>query len=308
MFERFTDRARRAVVFAQEEARTLNHNFIGTEHLLLGLLTEGEGIAARALRDLGADVTTLRAAILDQIGEGTETPKSHIPFTPRAKKTMEFSLQEALLLGHNYIGTEHLLLGLLREGEGVASQVLVRVGIGLSDARSKVIELLAGYKGKAGTPADAPPPTSAPAPPSSARESRHSPALRAALAQATALAGDGLVGTHHVLAALSTMDDAAAPQILEAGGFDSGALDTPAVEWDVRGTGDEDPIARATRGTVVIQDDSGLTVKLEDDALRQRIQRAIAAGNVDEAALREALGKVWADFAGGAEPEPPAPA
>ena len=146
MFERFTDRARRVVVLAQDEARSLNHNYIGTEHLLLGLITEGEGVAAKALESLDINKDAVRAAVIDIIGEGEKPVEGHIPFTPRAKRVFELSLREALQLGHNYIGTEHLLLGLLKEGEGVASQVLIKLGADLSKVRQTVIELLSGYQ------------------------------------------------------------------------------------------------------------------------------------------------------------------
>jgi len=142
MFERFTDRARRVVVLAQEEARELDHNYIGTEHLLLGLLREGEGAAARALDELGISRTAVREQVVKLIGRGGRTPTGHIPFTPRAKKALELSLREALQLNHNHIGTEHLLLGLIREGEGVAAQVLVELGAGLHRVRVKVLELV----------------------------------------------------------------------------------------------------------------------------------------------------------------------
>ena len=145
MFERFTDRARRVVVLSQEEARRLNHNYIGTEHVLLGLLQEGEGIGARVLTSLGVSLEAARDSVEQIIGPGTQVPSSdHIPFTPRAKKVLELSLREALQLGHDYIGTEHLLLGLLREGEGVAAQVMVRLGAELSQVRSAVIHALEG--------------------------------------------------------------------------------------------------------------------------------------------------------------------
>ena len=135
MFERFTDRARRVVVLAQEEARLLNHNYIGTEHILLGLLNEGEGIAAQALESLDIDLASVREEVVKIIGQGQQSPSGHIPFTPRAKKVLELSLREALQLGHNYIGTEHILLGLIREGEGVAAQVLQQLGAELQKVR-----------------------------------------------------------------------------------------------------------------------------------------------------------------------------
>ena len=147
MFERFTDRARRVVVLAQEEARMLNHNYIGTEHILLGLIHEGEGVAAKALESLDISLTGVREKVQEKIGPGQNAPSGHIPFTPRAKKVLELSLREALQLGHNYIGTEHILLGLIREGEGVAAQVLVELNADLNKVRQQVIQLLSGYSG-----------------------------------------------------------------------------------------------------------------------------------------------------------------
>ena len=148
MFERFTDRARRVVVLAQEEARMLNHNYIGTEHLLLGLIHEGEGVAAKALESLGISLEAVRQQVEEIIGQGQQAPSGHIPFTPRAKKVLELSLRESRQLGHDYIGTEHILLGLLREGEGVAAQVLGRLGADLTRVRHHVIQLLHGQRGE----------------------------------------------------------------------------------------------------------------------------------------------------------------
>ena len=164
MFERFTDRARRVVVLAQEEARMLNHNYIGTEHILLGLIHEGEGVAAKSLESLGISLEAVRSPVEEIIGQGQQAPSGHIPFTPRAKKVLELSLREALQLGHNYIGTEHILLGLIREGDGVAAQVLVKLGADLNRVRQQVIQLLSGYQGKepaaSGGPAEGTPSTS----------------------------------------------------------------------------------------------------------------------------------------------------
>jgi ATP-dependent Clp protease ATP-binding subunit ClpC len=158
MFERFTDRARRVVVLAQEEARGLNHDYIGTEHLLLGLMREGKGVAARALDGLGVRVDAVAERVEAAAGRGSEAPSGHIPFTPRSKKVLELSLREALDLGHDYIGTEHILLGLLREGEGVAAQVLDGLGVTADGAREQVTTLLRGARVEsrvriAGTPA-----------------------------------------------------------------------------------------------------------------------------------------------------------
>jgi ATP-dependent Clp protease ATP-binding subunit ClpA len=156
MFERFTDRARRVLVLAQEEARLLNHSFIGTEHILLGLIHEGEGLAAKALESLGISLEAVREKVEETIGPAGSAPTGSPPFTPRAKKVLELSLREALQLGHNYIGTEHMLLGLVREGEGKAAQVLVSLGADLSRVRQQVIQLLSGYQGREGAAAPGP--------------------------------------------------------------------------------------------------------------------------------------------------------
>jgi ATP-dependent Clp protease ATP-binding subunit ClpA len=146
MFERFTDRSRQVIVLAQEEARMLDHNYIGTEHILLGLIRESDGCAARALESLGISLDAVRQQVEEIIGRGQEAPTGPVPFTPRAKKVLALSLRESLQLGHNYIGTEHILLGLLREGDGVAAQVLVRLGADLNRVRQQVIQLLHGYQ------------------------------------------------------------------------------------------------------------------------------------------------------------------
>ncbi len=148
MFERFTDRARRVIVLAQEEARNLKHNYLGTEHILLGLIREGEGVAAKALEALGITLEDVRDQVIDIIGEGQEPPSGHIPFTPRAKKVIEYAMREGLQLGHSYIGTEHLLLGLTREPDGVAAQVLIKLGADLPRVRNQVNQLISGFQGK----------------------------------------------------------------------------------------------------------------------------------------------------------------
>ena len=148
MFERFTDRARRVIVLAQDEARNLKHNYLGTEHFLLGLIREGEGVAAKALEALDITLDEVRAQVIDIIGEGQEPPSGHIPFTPRAKKVIEYAMREGLQLGHSYIGTEHLLLGLTREPDGVAAQVLTKLGADMTRVRSQVNQLISGFQGK----------------------------------------------------------------------------------------------------------------------------------------------------------------
>ncbi|MDR1767189.1 MAG: ATP-dependent Clp protease ATP-binding subunit, partial [Propionibacteriaceae bacterium] len=163
MFDRFTDRARRVIVLAQDEARLLNHNYIGTEHLLLGLIHEGEGVAAKALQQLGLSLESVREQVQTLVAQGQQSPAGHIPFTPRAKKVLEFSMREALQLNHPYIGTEHILLGLIREGEGVAAQVLIKLGADLSRVRNQVLQMLSGYNEKqaamSGAPEAGPPQT-----------------------------------------------------------------------------------------------------------------------------------------------------
>ncbi len=145
MFERFTDRARRVVVLAQEEARLLDHNYIGTEHILLGLIHEGDGVAARVLESLDISLADVRCQVEEVVGRGIKTPAGHIPFTSQAKKVLELSLREALQLNHNYIGTEHILLGLIREGDGVAAQVLVKLGADLSRTRQRVVQVVSDH-------------------------------------------------------------------------------------------------------------------------------------------------------------------
>ncbi|MDR1077348.1 MAG: ATP-dependent Clp protease ATP-binding subunit [Propionibacteriaceae bacterium] len=162
MFERFTDRARRVVILAQDEARMLNHNYIGTEHILLGLIHEGEGIAAKALESLGIALAAVREQVEEIIGHGQQSPAGHIPFTPRAKRVLELSLREALQLNHSYIGTEHILLGLIREGEGVAVQVLIKLGVDLNQVRDTVLQLLSGFQTKQAATAGAPEKSSSP--------------------------------------------------------------------------------------------------------------------------------------------------
>lgn len=152
MFERFTDRARRVVVLADEEARTLNHNYIGTEHLVLGLLREEEGVAARALTASDISLEGARKKVEETVGRGQEAPTGHIPYMPRAKKVLELALRESLQLGHHYIGTEHLLLGLIREGAGIGAQVLTALDVDLNQVRQRVLQLLQDQMAKAKEP------------------------------------------------------------------------------------------------------------------------------------------------------------
>ncbi len=223
MFERFSDRARRVVVLSQEEARLLNHNYIGTEHILLGLIAETEGVAARALQSLGVRLDTVRHEVEEIIGEGGSPPSGHIPFTPRAKKVLELSLREAMQLGHNYIGTEHLLLGLVREGKGVACQVLVRLGATLPKVRARVLELLDDYSGEG-----------APAP--SARLSSELVEVLDEARRAAEATGESEVAPIHLFLAAVEHPDGAAGRMLRVVGVDPGEL-----RRQVLGESDDEP-------------------------------------------------------------------
>jgi ATP-dependent Clp protease ATP-binding subunit ClpC len=229
MFERFSDPARRVVVLAQEEARLLNHNYIGTEHILLGVIHEGEGVAARALRSLGINLDAVRQEVDEIIGRGGSPPSGHIPFTPRAKKVLELSLREALQLGHNYIGTEHILLGLLREGEGVACQVLVKLGANLPKVRARVYELLAGGATEETTAERVPIP-----PLSSELREVIQEARRAAEAN-----GAAEVAPIHLFLAAAQHPDGAAGRMLRAVGVDPEELHRQVVDESDDEPGDE---------------------------------------------------------------------
>src|SRR4051794_1561504 len=206
MFERFTDRARHSVVLAQEEARRLGHTYIGTEHLLLGLIREADGLAAQALTSLGIGLENVRAEVVEIIGEGSDPPTGHIPFTPRSKKVLELSLREALQLGDNFIGTEHILLGLVREGEGVAAQVLVARGADLDRVRATVMSTLSGWSGGRDAPRE------------------RTAGAEVAIADAQLLAGSSPLGTQHLLEALARSDDTMAAKALAALGIDPDKL------------------------------------------------------------------------------------
>jgi ATP-dependent Clp protease ATP-binding subunit ClpC len=223
MFERFTDRARRVVVLAQEEARLLNHSYIGTEHILLGLVHEGDGVAAHALESLGISLQAVRRQVEEIIGKGGSPPPEHIPFTPRSKKVLELSLREAMKLGHNYIGTEHILLGLVGEGEGVAAQVLVARGAELPKVRARVLQLVAEGPGE-GT---------------GGWIFRPSSELTAVLDEAHHVAeasGESEVTPLHLFLAAVENPDGAAGRMLRSVGIDPGEL-----RGRLRGESDEGP-------------------------------------------------------------------
>jgi ATP-dependent Clp protease ATP-binding subunit ClpA len=245
MFERFSGQARHVVVSAQEEARELDHNYIGTEHLLLGLLVTSDGLACASLTALGYTRDGVRAKIEEIIGRGKATPGGHIPFTPRAKKILELSLREALQLKHNYIGTEHILLGMLREGEGVAAQILADKHP-LERIRGEVLRQIES-PGTRETHSGA-----------------RTPAAREVLALAAELAGDTPVGSHHILEAILQQPDTAAAKVLTDAGIDLDQLAAKLDEVSTEDTADDTPEQAATRQLELSVTDDAVTVVLHD--------------------------------------------
>ncbi len=267
MFERFTQPARQSVVGAQDEARRLDHDYIGTEHLLLGLLREPDTIAARVLHQLGVSLEGARGDVEAIVGRGAETPSGHIPFTPRAKKTLELSLREALGLGHNYIGTEHILLGLLREGGGVAVMALGRRGVTPERIRPLVqVELDRAGAG--------------PAPgrgrPTGLATTRRTAGAEAVIATAEQLAAPGPVGSHHLLEAMALVDDSLASGALRALGVEAETLAGKIDELGTEGTSDSSPEDTAARQMEVRAGDDELTIVLRDAATVE-LGRSLAA-------------------------------
>jgi ATP-dependent Clp protease ATP-binding subunit ClpA len=283
MFERFTDRARRVVVLAQEEARGLNHNYIGTEHILLALVGEGEGIAAQALNRFGMTLAGTRDEVVARVSRGSHPPKGKIPFTPRAKKTLELSLREALALHHNYIGTEHILLGVVREGEGVAAQILAERAGDLAAVRQAVLDVLPAAEalqgrrwrrrrnvpllvGEAGESED----PDGPGMPTT-------PAAEAGLAEAARLAGSQPVGSHHLLLAALADPDSAAARTLTALGVNLDEAREALRHAEVAGTSDEQPEERGRRQMTVRVTDGGLVLEVTDPALQALARAAVEA-------------------------------
>jgi ATP-dependent Clp protease ATP-binding subunit ClpC len=305
MFERFTNRARHAVVLSQEEARLLNHNYIGTEHILLGLLGEPESIAGQVLASFGLTLDGVREEVVEKIGRGKSQPTGHIPFTPRAKKTLELSLREALTIKHNYIGTEHILLGLIREGEGVAAQIL-RDHADLAEIRAAVLNAVSvadpGEAAEAGEGAEE---TNAVLRWLRARLSRHgatstlpfrpdvpgaeparrgTPAVEAALQQAARLAGPLPVGSHHLLLAALDDTNSAASWALASLGVDLDELRGKLRSARVTGTSDEQPEQAGRRQMAIEVTDEILTVVLTDPVIVEAGKEALRAANARAAA------------------------
>ncbi len=283
MFERFTNKARHVVVLAQEEARKLSHSYIGTEHILLGLLGESDGYAFRALERFGISLESARDEVRAIVGTGQVTPSGHIPFTPRAKKTLELALREALQLHHNYIGTEHILLGVIREGEGVGAQVL-RQHADLEEIRTAVLDLLpaaaaAAQSGRARRwlrrrPSGDPLAANDPA---EQTELRTTPAADTSLSEAARLAGSQPVGSHHLLLAALSDPDTAAARVLAALGVDLDQAREALRGADVTGTSDEPPEEVGRRQMVIRVTGDQLTIEASDPVIVERGRAALGA-------------------------------
>jgi len=273
MFERFTDRARRVVVLAQEEARKLQHNYIGTEHLLLGLAAEQHGLAGRALARFGMSYASVREEVMARVGTGSEQPAGRIPFTPRAKKSLELALREALALHHNYIGTEHILLGIEREGDGVAAQILTAHDAGYEAVRAVLLELLRDIPDSPGrrwlrrrsaASADDLGELGEPGEPAESGKLRATPAAEAGLAIATQLAGDGPVGSHHLLLATLADPGTAAARVLTTLGIDLDQAREALRNADVTDTTDELPADRGRRHMKLRVTEGRVTIDASD--------------------------------------------
>jgi ATP-dependent Clp protease ATP-binding subunit ClpA len=280
MFERFTDRARRVVVRAQEEARGLRHHYIGTEHILLALADERDGMAAHVLGRFDMRPDGIREEIMAMVGTGEKAaPKGHIPFTPRAKKTMELALREALDLHHDYIGTEHMLLGVLREGDGVGAQILKAHSADLERVRVAVLDLLqeagAGRAGRRlrrliGTGKTAEPAFEQ-------AETPATPAAKDSLAEAGRLAGEQPVGSHHLIAAALSDPNAVAAQVLSGLGIDLDQVREALRGADVTGTSDELPEEAGRRQMTIRVDQDKLTIEASDEEIIKLGQAAVTA-------------------------------
>jgi ATP-dependent Clp protease ATP-binding subunit ClpA len=282
MFERFTSRARHAVVLAQEEARRLDHKSIGTEHVLLGLLGEPEATAGRVLGQLGITLPAARADVEGLVGRGDGAPGGHIPFTPQAKKVLELSLREALALGHNYIGTEHILLGLVREGEGAAVAVLAQRGATGPTIRA-LVQTAVSRAGAGSSAIDAP----------AVEADRRTEGAEAVIAAARQLAGSGPMGSHHLLQAMTLVDDSLASGALVALGVAPDALAATIDDLGTTGTSDLSPEeAGARQMELRVTDD--VTIVLRDVTsveLGRRLSTAI--GNPITGASAGSLVGIW---------------
>jgi ATP-dependent Clp protease ATP-binding subunit ClpC len=274
MFERFTNLARHVIVLAQEEARGLEHNYIGTEHLLLGLLGESSGLAAEALNRFGISLAQAREEVEARVGRGKKPPSGHIPFTPRSKKVLELALREALELHHDYIGTEHLLLGLVREGEGVGAQVLRLHADDLLAVRLAVLDVASraatGPRRRWARRPTEPGGTAE-------EELRTTPAAEITLDSAARLARSQPIGSHHLLLAMLDDPNSAAARTLAASGFDLNRAKEALQRADVAGTSDEEPAEAGRRQMVIRVAEDRLTLEATDPALVGLGRAALAA-------------------------------
>jgi ATP-dependent Clp protease ATP-binding subunit ClpA len=310
MFERFTALARRTIVHAQEEARQLDHNYIGTEHILLGLLAEPGSVGGSVLASFGITSEIGREEVVRRVGRGKKAPSGHIPFTPRAKKTLELSLREALQLGHNYIGTEHILLGLIREGDGVAVKIL-RDRTDLAQLRLAVIESIPESSAAETAEGDETNAVlrwlrsrlsrhvpSTPFRPDSAAGTtgypgRGTPAVEAVLRQAARLAGPRPVGSHHLLLAALDDQDSAASWALASLGVDLDELREKLRTARLAGTSDEQPEQAGRRQMAIEVSDEMVHIVLTDPVIVEAGKEALRAVNVrvaQAAAMTEVSG------------------
>jgi ATP-dependent Clp protease ATP-binding subunit ClpA len=279
MFERFTDKARHVVVLAQEEARGLQHNYIGTEHVLLGLLGEPEGVGARVLNGFGLSLAEAREEVLARVGPGKRSPDGHIPFTPKSKKALEYALREALKLGHNYIGTEHVLLGLVREAEGVGAQIIAAHAPEPVEVRVRLAVLDLVPAGTAGTgrrwllrrPTRSGEDRAEPA------EVDTTPAADTALSEASRLAGTQPVGSQHLMLAALADSESAAARTLAALGVDLEQARAALLTATVTGTSDESPEEAGRRTLRIRVDASRVAVEMTDTALVELAHAALEA-------------------------------
>jgi ATP-dependent Clp protease ATP-binding subunit ClpA len=278
MFERFTNRARHVIVLAQDEATRLQHNYIGTEHLLLGLLGEPEGMAARALGRFGMSLPQARQEVLARVGQGKARPSGRIPFTPRAKKVLELGLREALALHHNYIGTEHLLLGLVREGDGAGARI-VAAHADAAAVRQAVLDVVSsapaarGRRWRRRSEQQADQPAAA----AEAKEIRTTPAADDGLDAAARLAGSGPVGSHHLLLAMLTDPSTAAARALAAAGLDLDRAKEALRKAEVAGTSDEEPDEAGRRQMIIRVAEDRLTLEVTEETIVGLGRAALAA-------------------------------
>jgi ATP-dependent Clp protease ATP-binding subunit ClpA len=310
MFERFTSRARHVVVLAQEEARRMQHNYIGTEHILLGLFGEPDGVAARVLTGFGMSLEAARQEVLAMIGPGKTAPTGHIPFTPRAKKVLELALREALALHHNYIGTEHILLGVIREADGVGAQIIKQhADPNLNAIRMAVLDVVPAGSGQADRgrrwlrrrSAAEPDEPGEPGEPAEQTVLRASPAADTTLSEAARLAGAQPVGSHHLLLAVLTDPDTAAARALVALGLDVEQAKEALRTVDVTGTSDEPPEEAGRRQMVIRVTAERLTLEAADPVIIKAGQAALQAlgdqaqdGTVrGDLPVTTSLGTVW---------------